>query len=266
MRCAILFLAVLLGSASAQAGAWLMPQGKGLFLAQAGYFQSDDFFDSEGNTTAQPPFRKWEIQPYVEYGLTDKVTVGATTYLQEVNQSGAHNQGMADPEFFARATLWENPKGTQRLSLQPLIKLPSLFLDGGTPRGGSRSVDAELSLLYGRNLKLLSPRDFADLRVGYRERSRGLNGQWRVDAALGLYVTDDIQLIPAFRTILASKYDDEENFSENAEQDFDLMKAELTVAYHLDDTHWLQLTAFDHMAGVQVGAGRGLMLGIAERF
>lgn len=233
---------------------------------QSGYFQSDDFYDVDGSSVAQPAFRKWEIQPYMEYGATDWLTVGGSTFLQRVSQSGQSNEGLADTELFARSALWHSADGHEHLSLQPLVKLPSFFTSSGTPRGGSRSTDVELSLLYGSNLEILSDRDFADLRVGYRTRSRGLNSQWRMDAALGVQLSEHIQLIPAARVILATQFDDSENFSENAEQDFDLLKLELTAAYHLDKEHWLQLTAFDHVAGAQVGAGRGLMLGIAERF
>lgn len=249
---------------SALAGAWTQAEGKGLFIGQATYFASDKFFDQDGQEQRQPTFRKFELQPYVEYGVKDWLTVGGSTYLQRVNQSDDDNWGIADTELFARLRLWKGE--TRVISIQPLIKLPSEFSEGGTPRGGSRAVDAELSLLYGRSMKIFKKNGYTDMRVGYRVRGRGLNPQWRVDAAAGIFVTEDIQLIPAFRSVVTTKYDETGGFREDGEQDYDLAKAELTAAYHLNERGWMQLTYFEHIAGAFTGAGRGVSLGYAEAF
>jgi len=191
--------------------------------------------------------------------------VGGSAYLQRVSQSDNDNYGIGDPELFARLRVWTTEKN-EVFSIQPLIKLPSMFGESGTPRGGSRSIDGELSLLYGASDTIFGFPYYTDYRVGYRMRTRDLNPQWRVDLAAGLMVTDDIQIIPALRSVIATKYNDSTGFSENGEQDYDLAKIELTAAYHLDKSHWVQATLFDHVAGAQTGAGRGISIGFAERF
>lgn len=264
MRLPLFTLGLMLCATTAHAGAWTQADGEGLAIMQASYFSSGEYFDVDGSLAEQDELKKYELQPYIEYGVRDWLTLGGSTYLQRVGQSGDNNYGIADTELFARARIWQN--GGRVIAVQPLVKLPSLYHDDAPPRGGSKALDMELSLLYGENMPLISDRDYLDIRAGYRQRGRGLAAQWRGDIAFGMNLTDKLQIIPAFRAIVATEIDDAAAFSEDGEQDFDLYKAELTLAYHLNDQRWLQLTVFDHIAGMQTGAGRGISLGIAERF
>lgn len=248
----------------AYAGAWLQPKGEGLAIVQLTRFGSSEYWDENGDLNEQLHFDKWELQPYAEYGLTDKVTVGGTAYLQQVEQGDDSNIGLADPEFFLRTRLWHNDKHV--ISIQPLIKLPSYFEESGTPRGGSRSVDAELSLLYGGSRKIWSERDYTDIRIGYRTRSRGLGDQVRVDAATGIFLSEHWQVIPAVRGIYGIDSSEAAVFSEDGEQDYSLLKAEATLAYHLAPQQWVFATVFDHVAGLNTGTGRGISLGYTRGF
>lgn len=252
-------------SPAAHAGAWLMSEGKGLAITQFTHFSSDSYWDTAGDSQPQARYTKWEIQPYAEYGLTSKVTVGGTAYLQRAEQSNDINKGIADPEFFARMRLWQH--GSHLVSIQPIIKLPSYFEHNeSNPRGGSKSTDAELSLLYGTNLNLLSDHDYADVRIGYRYRSRGLEAQYKADAALGISPWENWQLIPALRYVKAADISSGAAFSQNGDLDYDLLKAELTVMHTLPSGNWIHATYFDHVSGMQTGDGKGVSLGYAVRF
>lgn len=252
-------------SAQAHAGAWTQPAGEGLFIAQATYFNSDHFFDMDGARVPQSTFRKAELQPYAEYGLRDWLTVGGSAYVQYLAQAGDDNQGIGDPELFARIRLKQFENGDV-LSIQPLIKLPSYYTKDNQPRGGSRSIDGELSLMYGSNWEFFGFTGFTDTRAGYRIRSRGLKSQYRIDQAVGINVSDDFLLIPAFRSVITTEYDDTATFSEDGEQDYDLAKIEMTTLYKLDDKSWVHATVFDHVAGAFTGDGRGITIGFAEKF
>lgn len=252
-------------SAQAHAGAWTMPKGEGLFIGQATYFTSQHFYDLDGERIDQPTYRKFELQPYAEYGVRDWLTVGGSAYVHRVDQSSHYNAGVGDPELWARLRLKQFDDGAV-LSVQPLIKLPSYYVDDDTPRGGSRSTDLELSILYGRNWELFGITGYSDTRVGYRIRSRGLNKQYRIDQAWGVNVTEHFMLIPAFRAVLASAYDENAIFAQDGEQDYDLAKIELTALYKFEDNRWVHATMFDHVAGAFTGDGRGFMVGFAEPF
>ncbi len=247
----------------ALAGAWLQPEGHGLGIMQAAYFTGNEFFDRQGELQPQSRFTKYEIQPYGEYGLTDTITIGGTAFLHHVEQGGSDNFGLGDPEIFLRTRLWDDGKNI--VSLQPLIKLPSFYDKATAPRGGSRSIDGELSLLYGRNLPILSDTDYIDTRIGYRWRSRGLSPQWRADAAFGTNIGEHWQVIPAIRAVYASDIDTGA-FSEDGEQDYRLLKTDITTIYRLDEQRWLQLTLANHLLGENAGAGYGIALGYAEKF
>ncbi len=261
----LVFIAFLSSASAAYAGAWLQPQYHGLAIAQATYYSSDHYFDAEGTSQKQPRFHKYELQPYVEYGLRDNLTLGGSIYLDRVTQSGNENHGLADPEIFARTRLWHSDKAV--LSLQPLVKFSSYFVDDSPPRGGSKSSDAELSLLYGRNVEILSTRDYLDARMGYRTRDSSLADQWRMDLALGLSPTPKWQIIPAVRASLATHLADASTTNpESGDSDARLWKAEITGIYHLNETQWLQTTLFSHVHGEQTGAGYGASVGLAQRF
>lgn len=251
-------------SSPAFAGAWLQPEHQGLFIGQATYYTTSHYFDFDGNKQRQPTYKKYELQPYVEYGLFKNLTIGGSAYAQHVTQSGNSNQGIADPEIFARTRLWYDDK--QVVSIQPLIKFNGTFKDSGSPRGGSKTTDAELSLLYGRNLPVLSNRDYLDVRAAYRTRNHGLSDQLRGDVAMGLGVTDRFMLIPALRGVAATDVNEAAVYSENGDLDYSVIKAEVTGLYTLNDQQWVQASLFKPVAGFQTGEGYGASIGFAQRF
>lgn len=250
-------------ASAAWAGAWLQPKDRGLFLVQAGFYSTDRFYSTDGSEQSQPTYSKIELTPYVEYGLLQNLTIGATAYLQDAFQSGDSNLGIADPQIFARSELWSDD--TQHLSLQPLVKFASSFEHGSPPRGGSRSTDFELSLLYGRSFHLVSTHDYLDLRGGYRLRANRLGDQFLADMAVGFGITEHWLVIPAFRQII-SLGTVGGTFSESGDLDYDLSKIELTGQYQLDTRRSLQLSLASHVAGAQSGAGYSITAGFGEAF
>ena len=258
-----LFFLLALHAGTAHAGAWLQPKGQGLFIAQKSYFTSSHYFDADGDKQKQSSFTKWETQPYVEYGLAENITIGGTVFMQSDEQSDHQKLGMADPQIFARSTVWKS--GNQLVSLQPLIKFPSQFRNKTIPRGGSSSHDYELSALYGRSLNILSARDYLDLDAGYRVRDGQLHNQYHADAALGLGLSENWQIVPAIRTVFATHMN-EQSFSETGDLDSDLVKLEVGANYKWNEKRTLSMTVFDHVWGRQTGDGYGASIGFAQTF
>lgn len=248
----------------AHAGAWLQPEGRGYVAAQFGTLRSDAFFDDVGEKQDQQRFDKYEINLYSEYGLTPWLTVGSNLFLNRASQGDDSNIGLADSELFARMKLAEYEGYV--LSIQPLIKLPSLHEDRDPPRAGSRSFDEELSLLLGGKYPIISERDYIDMRVGYRNRSRHLNGQYRIDVAYGIYLSEQLAVIPAYRSVIAQQIDDNATFREDGEQDFDLHKLELGLAWQYAPDQYALFSVYSHVAGSFTGAGEGFTLGLGWQF
>lgn len=259
------FLLILVALPStAFAGAWLQPQGSGFAAVQFNTLRSDEFFDDAGTRQDQNRFSKHEINLYAEYGYTDWLTVGANLFVNRASQGDDSNIGLADSEFFARMKLAEYEGFVA--SIQPLVKLPSLHETRDAPRAGSQSFDTELSLLVSGNLPLISDRDYIDTRIGYRERSRHLKGQYRIDIAYGLGLSESVTLIPAYRSILAQQIDDDATFREDGEQDFDLHKIELGLTWQYAPGEYVLASVYSHIAGSFSGAGEGITLGLGWQF
>lgn len=265
MRVIVFCFLLLIAASPALAGAWLQPVGQGYASLQGTYFTSSHYYDQNSARQPQSTFTKYELQPYMEYGLTRRLTIGGTAYAQ-MNQQDEHTKlGIADPELFARTEIWT--RGVQHVSLQPLIKFKSQYRSpDATPRGGSMSTDAELSVLYGSNLTVFTARDYLDLRAGYRLRGGALNDQWRGDVALGMNVTPQWQIIPALRMVMSTRHSTSTTFSETGDQDYDLLKAELGAAYAVGEGQHIRAALFTHLMGTQTGDGVGISVGYSENF
>lgn len=258
------YLLMLTMPSLAYAGAWLQPKDSGYIAVQASAFRSDAYFDDIGEKQDQQRFTKYETNLYAEYGMRSWLTAGTNLFVNRASQGDDSNVGLADSEFFARLKLAEIEDYV--ISIQPLIKLPSLHEDRDPPRAGSRSMDEELSLLVSGHYPVISDRDYIDLRIGYRNRSRGLNGQYRVDVAYGIHLSDHFTVIPAYRSVIAQQMEDNATFREDGEQDFDLHKMELGFAWEYAPNHQALLSVYSHVAGSFAGAGEGITFGIGWQF
>lgn len=260
---------LLLTAQQAHAGAWLKPEGQSEFILSSLYFSSDGFWDRNGNQQAQPRFDKLELNPYLEYGYNDRLTLGGSVFLHSLSQENAlgekDNLGLGNSEWFARTPLWRGEEGI--LSLQPLIALPSYYEHDGAPRSGSESFDGELSLLYGHNFTLFGDAHYADTRIGYRHRFDGaLDDQIRIDAKIGFALAPSWQFIPAAYSTWSLSSAKNPVFTEDGQQDYDLIKLEAMLRYDLSSATYLQGGGFSHVYGRNVGDGQGAMLSIGHHF
>ena len=63
------------GFEAAWASAWLLPPGDGQIITYAGFSDSTRAFDGHGNLIPVPDYQKFELGTYVEYGVTDWLTL-----------------------------------------------------------------------------------------------------------------------------------------------------------------------------------------------
>ena len=264
-------LSLLIHGAAAHAGAWTQPEGSGEAILNTLYFSSDGFWNANGDHSAQPEFTKFELNPYLEYGITQELTLGANLFLHTLTQENPatsrdnHNAGLGNSELFARYAFYQSDRSV--LSLQPLIALPSAYDASDAPRSGSDSLDAEMSLLGGRNFNWLGQSHYAEARLGYRHRTDGdLHDQLRLDAKLGLRLSESWEIIPAVYSIWSINADQRGTFTEDGQQDYDLLKLEAMARYNLNARTYLQGGGFSHIYGRNVGDGIGLMLSLGTRF
>lgn len=172
----------------ARAGAWPLAAGEGLVIVSTTASRAGDRFDTSGKRVDVGSFRKYEVAPYAEYGLTGSLTlVGTFAYLSDETRSLGrkfHEKGFSRAEAGLRVSLgvW---RGTQ-FSVQPLVAVHGLS-EGDDPFASRRGdVDQELDVIMGRSFTLFGMNGFSDTLVGYRRRPGKRPAQLKTDVALGV--------------------------------------------------------------------------------
>lgn len=72
----------------ALAAAWTQAEGQWQINTSAVLYNTSKFFDVNGNLQHQKPLTKTELNPYLEYGLTDDLTLGFNGFIQYFSTSG----------------------------------------------------------------------------------------------------------------------------------------------------------------------------------
>lgn len=269
----LFFISVLftsLSSSVASAGAWLQKEGVTEFTLNSFYYETTEFFDTNGQKKSQGLFTKYAIKPYVEHGLTKDWTIGGSLEIQRIKQKqvgvdlSRENIGVADPEIFARYHLFD--WNSKTISIEPSIKFPSHFRDNRVPKGGTNSMEYGIAALIGENFSLLGRRHYADLRVEYVNRVAGLEDQIISEIRLGLNLSDSLTLIPGASAVQSVNLPENQAFVANGDIDYDLYKVELTAEYQMHDALTLIAGGNMHVGGKNTGAGGGVNLGFRTIF
>ncbi len=144
----------------AYAGAWTQNNGKGLIISNISYYSSSKYFDNSGKKRRTSNYSKYEINPYIEYGVRDWLTVGANLFAQRASQynSGLGRQqvnwGIGDSELFFRTRLWHDNGFV--ISAEPMLKLPSMERQASQPQIGNNNYDSGVTLSAGYSFKKFS--------------------------------------------------------------------------------------------------------------
>ena len=263
-------LALILIAPSAFAGAWVLPVGDAYFDQRFSYYRSSEFYDAEGDLHPQEPYQKLETGSYYEYGVLDRLSIGANLLLDRVQQDRAAQQSenivLSDPELFATYQWWKSDN--LALSIQPVLKLPSQsHSEEPAPQSGSTSLDGELALLAGYGFEWQDNWHYVEARLGYRHRrDEALNDQFRADLTLGYRFFEHWLATTSLYSTWATRTPTAATFSESNNQDYNLLKTEALLHFVLDDKRRVYAGTFYHMSGHNTGAGLGFLAGIAYRF
>jgi len=256
------FLFAALISMQAYAGAWTQDPGKAQLIVTASYYNTNRLFDNGGTLRSQPSYSKHELNPYFEYGLYDGITLGANLLFQRASQSGQSNWGMGDSELFLRARLLRY--GDFVLSIEPMVKLPSP--DNGTPRLGGEHADVGLGVSAGYSFSFLGQHHFVALDLQQRHRFGSPHDQFRANETLGIGLSDRWMILGQSFITLRQDKPSIVTFTQSPNDDYGLLKLQLSAVYKIDNDLSLQAGAFDNVVGSNVGAGRGVLLSAWKSF
>lgn len=266
-------LALAAWGSPALADAWTLPQGKHQLITQATLYRTEKFFNRDGDEFTQEPLLKFELNPYYEYGWSDSTTLGANISLQYLTASPAP-QPLGEPldtsdffgevtELFVRQRLWQS--GPYVIAIQPLIKPPSVFVNEEGEHETSQ-WDAELALQGGYSFHLGNYESYLSIDLGYRKRFGNPSDRMNADLTLGTYLN------PRW-LILAQLYNDytidmPENpvFTRLDEDDYNLIKGQLSAVYRFNERYALQFGGFHHLHSQNTGGGGGVLLALWVNF
>ena len=203
MRCLLLFraafwaVAVSLGAqGAALAGAWPLGEREALAIAGASFADSTAAFDASGKLIPVSAYRKFDLSLYVEYGVSDAVTLVARPSFADITTAGppaGGYRGFEAMEAGARALLAR--AGDAVFSAQGLVRIPGSTNAANPALVGATAFEAEARLLAGYSFHFLERPAFAEAQIAWRARDGGNPGEARLDLTLGARIFDRLQIL-----------------------------------------------------------------------
>lgn len=264
MRNLFIILCTLLLPSPAFAGAWVQDAGAWQVITTASHYSTKERFDNNGNRVSQPRYSKYEINPYIEYGMWDHTTIGANLFLQRAESSGQTNYGIGDTEFFARTRLWHNDKAV--ISIQPMIKLPGIYENRNTPKIGSDKMDVGASLIGGYSFDAIGMNHFSEIELGYRNRFGAPENQTIANFTLGSHVAQDWMVLAQSLNTFRAGYNAGAAYTQSSGDDYTLNKLQLSAVYKLNEQISLQGGGYHVLDGKNTGTGQGAIFALWTRF
>jgi protein XagA len=195
-RTALLFLvAVVLAAGAAEGGAWTLDRNKFAVFAGSTASTAVRRYDNGGTPTRPIVFNKLLLQTWMEYGLTDAVTLFAAPeyVLAQSNMSGPRVATVRSASVEGGMRILLLSHGGM-LSLQTSAKSAGAF-DMSVSSSGESGRQFETRLLYGRSFKFFRHDAFIDVEAAQRWIARPRPNEAAFEGTAGCWVTPKNQLL-----------------------------------------------------------------------
>ena len=255
-RAFAVWVLLVVAAGSARAGAWLMPPGEGQIIAGTAFSGSSRAFDAHGKLIPVPSYEKFELGSYIEYGLTDWLTlVGAPAYdiirqpAPALSYTGPGESGLG-----GRFKLYQSDAFVA--SLQATLLTPGASFNGAEPH---RAGAFDLRAMTGASLTIGAWPAFAEAEAGYRFYAQAQPGEWKLDLTLGVRPLPQLlALLQSFGSMQTTRSVD---FPRSSWE-----KLQGSFVYDLNAAWSAQLGAFVTVAGSNAGRELGPMAAIWYRY
>lgn len=224
------------------AGAWTLPER-----------QLYDKF-SLNHYTSDPNFTDNNIGNYIEYGLTDSLSIINSIYYKRIRSefsttapgitttTTSTTDGTADIEIGLKHKLTEGSFGV--FSHQVMLKIPGPYeKDSALPLGNGQ-YDMEYRVLYGRSLSHLLFPGYVNFEAGYRYRAEAPSDEFRYLAEIGADITDRFYARAKLDGILSMNNADNivsVNGNPTTANQFDLQKLDTALGFKLTKEWGMEL-------------------------
>jgi len=230
---------LLLSASTCFAGAWTQQKGKLYDRLSLNYYFADHQFDDHGNRSdfsSDGKFTDMNIGNYIEYGITDKLTVINSLYYKRIEKEDDFEEtrtwGVGDIDLGLKYKLAEGSWGV--LSTQALVKIPEAYdRDDKLPLGNGQ-YDLEARILYGRSLWPHVP-GYCNFELGYRWRFADPSDELRYLLEFGMDFTKEfygrIKLDGIYSMENGKHFDNSGN--PTLANNFNLGKLDITLGYKI---------------------------------
>jgi protein XagA len=181
--------ALLAVAGPALAGPWTQPKGKGQVIVKYEDMRADRGFDPDGALADLPAERRDTVAGvFVEYGLTDRITLQFKGDWQSGEDAFVDYEGRGPLEIGATWQVWRDARTA--------VSLYAGYADGGEGRNagyaapGVGDSDWEARASVGHSFG----RAFVDVQAARRMR-QGLPDETRVDATAGVHLGESWMLL-----------------------------------------------------------------------
>jgi len=257
-----LVLSVLLAPSLLYAGAWGQKKGDGFISLQSYYYSTDHYYDHDGDSHARGGrFTKVELNPYMEYGLTDQDTLILNLFYDwlsdDVTGEDKTTSGLADIEVGWQRCIYTGP--TWVSSLQALAIIPTGYDIQDDPRLGYDRFGGELALLVGRPFSFGQRDGFLDMRCGLRGYAGYPSTQLRAAITSGYFVAEKWQILGSADLQYGLRDGSWKDIGDNllVAPDYRLLKLSASLRYLINDQVSLVGTGYHHSWGEDTGKGGG---------
>lgn len=247
-------------SEPANAGAWLLSAGQGQIIAGPAFSGTTAVFDSRGRLVPVPDYKKFELGTYIEYGLTNRVTLVAAPSYDRIRASPPAQpfNGLGESEFAGKFGLFRD--GATVVSVQAGVRTPGPSIADATgPFDPHRSLGFDFRGLIGRSFELTTMPAFIDVQGGYRYYTRNQPGEWRLDLTFGVRPAPWLLLLVQAFSVYSTA-------SGGGFVRYSWHKASTSLVVNINPSWSIQCGGFMTLAGVDAGRERGPFAAVWFRF
>lgn len=258
----ILGLAVLCAPGAVWAGAWTMDEGHGQVITTMTYSVSNDAYDSSRNVVSIPRYRKFELEPLLEYGVTDRFTLMFGPMLQHIDIAApvdATRTGAGYTDVGGRFRFWQNNGWV--FSGQTLVRIPGTVNDRNPAAIGYTDAELDVRALFGKSFNIGPLESFIDLEPAQRFRAGDPPNEFRFDATFGVHFNPQWMLLLQSLNV----------FSEGAGSSFifpsyDYEKLQVSVVYNFAPAWAVQVGGYRTYSGRNALLENAIITGLWYRF
>lgn len=262
---------VLLCASAAAAGPWTPPKGHGQLIVTASVYETSAPFDSEGRRRpydSEGRFRKVELNPYLEVGMTDRLALVVSAFTSHQRFTTAlrdsSSAGMGDTSLRLRYRVTDSTPVL--FAVTGGIKLPT-----GNPGGAVRIADGqrdlEVGATMGGSLTQATHPPFWLLEAGFRQRSGPPGDELKLDASVGAYLHSRVMLMGQTSLTRGLRNADERSeLNPTLSADYDLYRVQMSTVFTVTRLTRFQAGAFAHVGGRNTGSGGGVLTSLWVTF